>query len=305
MKVTVGIPTFNSEANIITVLESLLSQKTEGLRFRILVMDDASTDTTVSKCREWLKKNRGVQVIANKKRRGFAGEVKDLMKRSDGEVLVIINDDVLINDKRLLQKIVGAFTKNDRVGMVSTHTLPLRGGNFVQRACAVAFDAFEEIRYGIRKGNNLFTCDGKAIALSKEFVSSLRLPSDNAKLGNVDSYLYLCCRRNGFEYKHVRNARVYFKFPDNWKDYLLSCERNNANKFLFQNEFGDSVEREYKIPGKLYWSATLKQLVMNPVESVVIFLMNKIGMSRAKSLGRNFEPMWESVRSTKRNLVGV
>jgi len=50
--ISVIVPCFNEESTIITVLEAIKSQKIDGFEFQVIVIDDGSTDQTLTLLRE-------------------------------------------------------------------------------------------------------------------------------------------------------------------------------------------------------------------------------------------------------------
>lgn len=69
-KLTIGLPVRNGENFITPALESLLSQSFED--FNVLIIDNASSDSTQNICREYTKRDARVQYIRNEHNIGAA-----------------------------------------------------------------------------------------------------------------------------------------------------------------------------------------------------------------------------------------
>nr|HPO10669.1 glycosyltransferase [bacterium] len=57
MTVTFLVPAFNAESTIVSTLQSILAQDAPDVRYRIIVVDDGSTDSTRDLVREFAALN--------------------------------------------------------------------------------------------------------------------------------------------------------------------------------------------------------------------------------------------------------
>ncbi len=86
MKIIVGIPAFNEEKNIASIITRL-----SGVVDTILVCDDGSTDLTSE-----IAKKMGVLVIKHEKNLGYGGAIRSIFlkaKEMDGDILVTFDAD--------------------------------------------------------------------------------------------------------------------------------------------------------------------------------------------------------------------
>ena len=86
MKIIVGIPAFNDEKNIASIITRL-----SGVVDTILVCDDGSTDLTSE-----IAKKMGVLVIKHEKNLGYGGAIRSIFlkaKEMDGDILVTFDAD--------------------------------------------------------------------------------------------------------------------------------------------------------------------------------------------------------------------
>ncbi len=90
-RVSVIIPTFNSEATIVRALESVIGQTFQ--KFEILVCDDASTDSTAEIVTEFLKKDSRIRLLSLPVNQG-AGAARNIgIKAALGEYLAFLDGD--------------------------------------------------------------------------------------------------------------------------------------------------------------------------------------------------------------------
>lgn len=101
-KVSIVIPCYNSERTILGCLNGLLDQDYPS--YEIMVVDDHSHDDTV----EILKTIAGIQLLTNETNYGPAYCRNEAIKRSKGEIILLIDSDCLIDDKNLISKHVWA-----------------------------------------------------------------------------------------------------------------------------------------------------------------------------------------------------
>jgi len=103
MKISIVIPNYNGEEilrkNLPKVFESLLSYK-EG-KVEVVVTDDASIDGSLALLESLKSKinssysNMGFKIIRNEKNLGFSSNVNKAVKNASGEILVLLNTDVV------------------------------------------------------------------------------------------------------------------------------------------------------------------------------------------------------------------
>ncbi|GEM_PF-785481 len=302
ISVAVGIPAYNAEKNIGRLLQSILeqNQRTCVLK-KITVYSDKSSDRTV-KILEKIKK-RNLLVIDAKRRRGFAYALKYLLYQNKEDIVILLNDDIIINDAKFIEKTIKPFRKENNLGLVSSNPQPILRNNFIERAVVSGFIAYDKMRHILNNGSNVFTCDGKTLTLSKEFIKSIRFPKKLNEMGNVDEYLYFTCLKNGFKYSHVEDARVLFKPPSTVKDFVKWMTRNQSNKHILHKHFGELIEKEYKLPKKIYLAFTyfrLLELLKNPVGGIMIYVLGVYASFQARrSAKKNFKLTWDVVSTTK------
>lgn len=303
LRISVGIPAYNADKRIKNILESLINQKEENQSIKeIIIYSDGSSDSTVKECLKVKDKKKRLKIINASNRKGMAFGFKYMLSRFQGDLFIQLNDDIKISDRGLLDKIATPFILGDRVGLVSGRLMPIESKNFLQKSINSTFKAYDHMKYSLNNGNNKFTCDGKILGLSREFIKTIKFPKSNKLLGNVDAFLYLSCITNNFRYIHVKKAEVYFRFPTTIKDYVRWNSRNNSNKILLKRTFGNMVEKVYKKPIKKLLIGILIEFVKNPVGSVFIFAIGLYGKYKSKKIAKDFNPTWDVVESTK---IGV
>lgn len=297
LAITVGIAAYNAEKNIQSILRALISQNEQSIIINeIVVYSDESSDETVNKANS-IKDTR-IKVVSAPHRRGFGIAVQKLLSIAKSPIVVLLNDDIRIKDASFIQKLVTVFNRNINIGMVSGNPQPIEGKKFVEKATLTSFRAYEKFRYEKNNGNNYFTCDGKVLALSRDFINRLKFPKDTRLMGNVDGFLYFCCITEGFLYKHAKNAVAYWKCPSTVSDYIEWTTRNNSEFFLLENYFGPIVKKEYKKPAKALYYLAIESL-KNPIGAAFLLLVKLIIFNRTRRALTNVNSTWSTIKTTK------
>lgn len=294
---TISIATYKAENNILELINSLLSQRTD-FSFHIVVHCDKSGDRTFKFAKSI--KNKKVTVVKPQKRRGFGGTVEYLVSINKSDYLVILNDDIYIKDKYFIQKLIHPLMVNKKIGFATGNPQPFLINNFLQRAINTSFRSYELMRKTIKNGSNKFTCDGKVMVFSRDFAKKITFPKNKKLLANVDTYLYFENLRVGYQFKFLKNAIVYFKFPATLKDYIDWNLRNNSSKYVLYQTFGNIVYKESQIPLNTYIKHTILESIKNPLGATFLFILHRYTNSKAKDYAENFNPLWKNLDSTKK-----
>ncbi|MBI2617110.1 glycosyltransferase [Candidatus Gottesmanbacteria bacterium] len=81
--VSIGIPAYNGEPYIREALQSLVTQSYKHIE--IIVSDDASTDATLSICKEFARKDKRIKILQSDKNRGAILNFRKVFNYTHGE----------------------------------------------------------------------------------------------------------------------------------------------------------------------------------------------------------------------------
>lgn len=300
LRLSVGIPAYNCEAHIAELLGAILKQEDSNFELtEIFVYCDACQDHTVQVARSF--KNQLIKVTDDRTRGGMARGLLNMFEQFQGDVFILLNDDVQIKSRYTFSRVLAPFMSgNSQLGIVSGNPQPLAPRTFIEAAGISTFRVYEQVRNQINHGNNKFSCDGKFLALSRPFIKKMTFPKDFRDMANVDAFLYFSCLKFGFRYHHVPAAKVFFTFPSTMTDYVNWNSRNNADPYILAKSFDDKLIRAaYAKPFVLYLKALIQEGFRNPVGCITAGLLGIYCHYRAKKIAPTLAPTWQTIRSTK------
>src|SRR3989337_1722852 len=96
-KTAIGICAFNEENNLRFLLQNLISEQNLPKDCRILVVCSGCTDRTLEVVREFCAKDKRVEPIIEKTRKGKANALNRIFKdaRESADALILVNADAL------------------------------------------------------------------------------------------------------------------------------------------------------------------------------------------------------------------
>ena len=108
--ISIVIPAYNEEKNIITTLTSLMKLTYPKNRLEIIVVNDGSKDNTKNLVEEFIVKNKGFNIkLINKKNEGKGSALNAGLAISKGKFFICLDADSIVA-KDALQKILPHFT---------------------------------------------------------------------------------------------------------------------------------------------------------------------------------------------------
>lgn len=266
LTLTIGIPAYNEEGNIGTLIRSLLNQNcSKFILERILIVSDASTDRTDAIVKEF--KNKKVNLVRNYKRKGVVYSQNIILGNVKSDILVLINADVTIRDSKCINKLVEPFLDSPDIGIVGAKVIPLPAENWFSAILNHSHTIKQYIYENLDKDKNtIYLCHGRARAFSKKCYKNFRFLPFLAE----DAYSYLRIQELNLKFVFEPRAKVFFKSPANLKDHLGQSVRFIESKKQIEEDF---IKREeidhFKIPLTLYMRGALKGFFSHPVQTAV------------------------------------
>lgn len=294
LTISVGIPAYNEEANIKPLLKSLLEQNISNFNLQeIIVVSDKSQDETVEKALEI--KDKRIKVIKNPQRLGQAKSQNKILKMFSGDILVLLNADVLPADKNLLKNIIEPFNKHDKIGLVGGKVVPLKAQNFIESAINYSVLTKQAVYEQINNGSNVYLCHGRVRAFSKVFAKKFSWEEVVAE----DAFSYFACLESKYKFYYKSDAIVNYRSPQTLSDHLKQSTRFYQNRHDLEKYFKkDQVTQGFKIPKSALISVSLKYFTNSPIKSIMYIII--LILAKLKTLvQKNTNVKWEASISSK------
>lgn len=242
--VTIAIPAHNEQANIRSLLKSLLSQRTSHfLLRRILVICDGCTDSTARQARS--VKDPRIVIQDDGRRLGKNARLNEIFSHFKGDILVVCDADILLSNSTVIDSLVSPFTKYPRLGISCGYHTPLLPHNLIQKIAYFGFQIWDSARK--LKGSSAvrYYCEGALRAFSKPLTTRLRFP-ENTPL-DEDSYSFYAAVSQGFLVKIAFPAEIHFKLPQTLADYSSQLKRYLSAPMILSAHFKPQLLKKYEV----------------------------------------------------------
>src|SRR5258708_1638766 len=288
--ISIGISVHNEEANIQSLLESILKQEENDFVLKeIIVVADGCTDKTVEKVKE--VKDIRIRLLNDGKRKGKSARLNDIFKTFSGDILFLLDGDIVINDKNLFEKII-TQTNFEESGVVSPNFRLITPKNFLEKSLLLSMDVQDDLRRKWNNGKNYLVFKGAFMCVYGKLAKTIHIPE---KLVNNDGYIYFWALQKGYQPKYLPDVYIYYKLPSTWKDHLAQSSRYQGSRAEL-SQYISIDPKEYTIPKFLYYTISLKHLLKKP-----IYFTGYIGVRVATRLVKNkkMNSQWTTASSTK------
>ncbi len=293
--ITIGIPAYNEGANISSLLLSIGEQKfAHTLLSEIIVYSDASTDDTLAILSR--VKIKSLLILSGKKRMGKAYAMNEIMKQTTSDILVLLDGDILIRDKNMIEKLIEPI-RLQHADLSSSRVKEFWAKSKFEDILKVSMRLKKDIFESYNEGNNIYTCHGRARAFSKKLYKSIRF---NKNIVAEDAYAYLYAVHNKFKYIFAKNANIHYRLPSNFKDHQKQSLRFIQSYKQLVGEFGKSfITQETKIPIRAAMSYIIQYFLKYPLSIILYGLI--LAYIKVKSIlfVNKMTSKWQISESTK------
>lgn len=304
--ISIGIPAYNEEKNIINMLESVVKQKSESYVLeKIMVISDGSSDSTEKKVRNFGKKNRLVSLKADRKRLGKAERLNQLYRLNRSDFLGTFDADIVLERDCELELMMQVITSNKDLNVAAANQIPAKSKTLMGKFSRMSFFMFYEAAKKYRNGNNVHCLQGSSSIIRKKFAKTLKMPKGTS----VDQgYLYAkSIEKNRNAFAFVKDTRIIFNPISTFKDWkVLGFRTLISDKENMAKLFGRKILKEYKIPKELIYQSMVKCFLINPFEASGAILMNMYIRKFPTGVNKAFHGagIWEVVSSSK-EAIGI
>ena len=201
IKISIGIPAHNEEDNIVFLIDALKTQKIDcGQIAEIIVISDGSADRTVELVRSI--PDERIRLIVWGKREGLNSAQNKIISEATGDILVILNADILPANNMFIQEIITPILKDAGVGLVSADMTAAKPLGIFEAIIANSYEMKNNIYKALRSQDNIYLCHGQARAFSRAFYEQMHWSDEFPE----DAYSYIMCAQKGFLFR-LHHAR--------------------------------------------------------------------------------------------------
>src|SRR3989344_6180938 len=291
---TIGIPVYNEEVNISSLIRSIRVQKlvTASLR-EVIVYSDASSDGTQDALTRI--KMKSLRVLSGKKRMGKSYAMNQIIRETSSDILVLIDGDILIRDRYMIEKLIEPILVQ-HADLTSARVKEFWTKSKFEDIIKISMLLKKDIFESHREGNNIYTCHGRARAFSKKLYTSIVF---NKNIVAEDAYSYLYAVQNKFTYIFAKNANIHYRLPGTLKDHQKQSVRFIQSYKQLAREFGESfIAQETKLSKRVALPFIFQYFLRYPL--TIFLYVSILVYMRIRALFVNEMPVkWQVSESTK------
>jgi glycosyltransferase involved in cell wall biosynthesis len=235
-RVTIGVPAYNEERNILNFLQSLEEQRLRDFAISEVIISDDSSDATPDIIDRYARRSRlNVSLLHHGARRGAAAAWNEIFREASGDVIVLYDADTVPHPsctEQLASRIVG------NTGLCASNSQPVQAGGIAGRASAFISSWLRSVRLA---GLSQYTVMGRALSIGTKLAREIEIPSD---LIAIDLYLQCRALEAGVDVEYNDDAVVYFKPASSMRDLASQVTRavNGHNQIKdYVSKFGISL----------------------------------------------------------------
>lgn len=298
LTISVGTSAYNEEQNIAKMLESVCNQKEKTIRIReIIVVSDGSLDKTVKAAKKI--KDERIKIFDDRKRKGLSSRFNELLNKFNGDILVIVDSDMLMKDKLTVEKMASYFAKDPSTALVCGNTEPLPAKTFLEGAINNYILVRESLGKEYSFGNTAYGAHA-FLAFSRKFAKSLSIPKN---ILNPDAYSYFTCKSKGYQTIFAKDAVALYRSPQSINDHINQATRHIIGGSQLKKYFEEElVDAGFTIPKPILTKLMFLQLKKNPVGYIVLKILN-FYCQYLSIRNKNFDPKWTTIKSSKKLLL--
>jgi len=296
--VTVGIPAFNEEKTILSIVKDVLRQKqTLFVLKEINIYSDGSTDNTVVEAQKATRLSKLIKVYSDTQRRGKYYRLNQMFKRCSSDILITTDADLTWVGDNFINDLVKVFNSDKKALLVSANPIPLRTKDFVGKLIHTAFALWDNVRLSIPNQDHVQNFYACGMAFKGGYAQKIKIPEG---VNEMRMYLYALTKKDdGFRY--LVDAKLLYWPPTTMYDYLKLANRTfgTRNEILI-NIFGEKIMNMYTVPRKYVIIGIIKTFFQYPFFTPLALILNfYVTYFRPKPKIHN-TPLWEISKSTKK-----
>jgi len=220
--ISVLSPAFNEEDTIADTLKHIFDMDYKNI-LEVIVINDKSTDNTLSIVKGLMKKYPRLKVIDNKKNLGKAGSLNKALKIATGELIAVIDADSYPH-KDAFSKMVGFF-EEEKVGAVTVPVVARNKNNFIEKLQAIEYKAISITRKLLGYVDAIYVTPGPLALYRGEAIRGIEGFDEKNMTEDIEATWKLTAF--GWDRRMCLDTGVSSTVPSKFKDWYVQRRRWN------------------------------------------------------------------------------
>lgn len=209
-KISVIIPVYNAEKDIANAIESIIIQSFEFFNIELILVDDASTDSSKSIIQQYLRDYDNIKLVSFEKNSGLPGKPRStgIEYATSNYIIFLDSDDTY--EKEAFEILYNAIEKTDSDFVIASHYINL-DGDMVKANLIPTDEKFislnplkDQKTFDLLSYNHLVAPWGKIFKKELITKNNIRFPEDSL------------CEDTYFYFKALINSKKVTLLPKNY-----------------------------------------------------------------------------------------
>ena len=292
LSLTIGIPTYYGGPALVKAVKTILKSKNVPKFDLIVTVDGNPLDQLITKQLTKLS----VKILDNKDRKGQFGRIKQLIKLTKTDLLLLTQDDIIF-DPRAIANILEIFHTKPNVTMVGAKVLPTPAETKFEKIVEVGVTGNIKVGENWNNGDNYLLASGRCLAFRTKFVKAFNIPET---VINSDAYLYFENKRQGGGFQFASNSIVFNRSPQSLTEHLKQSRKFQISYRENERYSKEDLGNEYKVPTSVKLKVFISQLMQYPLLTPAYLLVNIYTRIAGRNLYKEATRFWDTDVTTKR-----
>jgi len=260
-KISILIPVHNESKNIQSKLENIKNVSYPKEKMEVIIADDASEDDTIMKVKDFMQRNRGLQIkiVKQNPRAGKSAALNKALLEAAGDIVIVSDADTLW-PQDILRKTL-CYMSDSKIGAITGRGINRNlEESWVTKSEDVYLKFANMLRLGESKIHSTIRFEGGFCAYKKDTFESF-----DCETGADDSGTALKIVQNGYRTILVPEATFYTSFPSSLAEkFKIKVRRANQLMGLWAKCLKLLLKRRLLLPKSI------------AIPEIILFLFNPI-----------------------------
>ena len=220
--VTILIPCHNESQIISNTCKQLL--KIDYPNYRVVFIDDASSDHTAEVIREWTEKVINFHLLRLEENQGKSNALNSAIAVTGNTPVILIMDADTLPHPSTIKILVKSLISSPDIGAVTGHPIVYNRSNVLEKIQSIEFTAIIGlIKRAQNLYGNLFAISGCIAAFKTEAI--FKAGGFSVKTATEDIDITWRLQKNLYRVEFIPQAIVYIQVPDKLKEFWKQRKR--------------------------------------------------------------------------------